>query len=870
MVHINADASQCFLFGGAAPFLPATPVELNCSKLASVTTVAAKTDDSAGLHRLPAESDITANTSQFGLLVDLKAPPSLGVSASPSFSWIVPTSRGLSVGQQQTAFRILVSSYTAGQLAWDSGWVNSSQQSHVRYSASAARLQFAARYRWTLELAVADSDGGTLTVRSGPATFVTMLGAWSGRTKPIWAAAPAAPPLPSAAPPPELPRFSQPAGRFIKPKTDHPTPPGLPGLPGGSLFYERFNDSTVHFVTNCGEHPAWCGEPQQGCYQRLGLWLKASITVSDAYFRGLEYTSGDNFTCADEPDVPRPTPGPPAPAPVGRQSFAMARTEVSLAAAARSAVTAAFVFVTAEEVHTTGVEKPPPDSGLGYDVHARRLLAQYKLFVGGSLIGIGPGRSDDNVSTPYDVFDVSHSVTGGGAGALTIGLQGFNADRTVAKFLLELHIMFANGSKTVHGTNADEWTAFDCSYVFGLGLRGYTARDYRQPQETLNGMLYPRGWAERGFNGSWAPAVERGPFAKQIAPKSTQAISISDQALSSIARTDAHSGRFFFDFGKEIQANLVLQASVPPELAGHIVSVQLGESLRAPGELQFPALTGNLFAASFVLGSGNISLETHEYMEFRFGTISFGNASVADKVKFELRASVVRYPWVEADSAFASSSAVLTSVYDLCKYTLKATSLDTYTGRKSVPPLTLACASPPCLPCPPFALPNDRLRVHADGCGCYCTRFRMQTCIVDSNTRERLPYELDGFIAAKSRLLLQRELSWSRHSFLYNIAYPTWPTEWHQITIKMAHLDWLVTGQKVILSLHQPLLIENTYARFQNATTGLISKPSPTLPTKDIGRSCAPRDTRLCSPPPPLLPCPLFASQMIVFECVLT
>jgi hypothetical protein len=30
-VHVNADASSCFVFGGAAPFLPATPIELNCS-----------------------------------------------------------------------------------------------------------------------------------------------------------------------------------------------------------------------------------------------------------------------------------------------------------------------------------------------------------------------------------------------------------------------------------------------------------------------------------------------------------------------------------------------------------------------------------------------------------------------------------------------------------------------------------------------------------------------------------------------------------------------------------------------------------------------------------------------------------------------
>ena len=30
-VHVNADASNCFVFSGSAPFLPATPIELNCS-----------------------------------------------------------------------------------------------------------------------------------------------------------------------------------------------------------------------------------------------------------------------------------------------------------------------------------------------------------------------------------------------------------------------------------------------------------------------------------------------------------------------------------------------------------------------------------------------------------------------------------------------------------------------------------------------------------------------------------------------------------------------------------------------------------------------------------------------------------------------
>ena len=313
-------------------------------------------------------------------------------------------------------------------------------------------------------------------------------------------------------------------------------------------------------------------------------------------------------------------------------------------------------------------------------------------------------------------------------------------------------------------------------------MSGYTANIYKQPQETINGQTYPRGWLAANFRDSWMPAVEQLPFSRKIVPTSTQAISVSEQQPLSIVPRGSN-GNLFFDFGKEIQATLIIQAQVPPELSGQKVTIQLAESLRAQGELQFPAFTGNRFAATFILGSGNISLETHEYVEFRYGTASFDDSSIAKKVQFKLHASVLHYPWVETDSDFTSSSDVLSGVYNLCRYTLKATSLDTYT---------------------------------------------------DSNTRERLPYELDGFIAAKSRLLLQRELTWARHSFLYNIAYPTWPTEWHQLTVKMAHLDWLTTGQAVIPSKRQPALIQNTYARFQSKTTGLITKPNSSFPSTDI------------------------------------
>ena len=309
-----------------------------------------------------------------GLLVDLKPEPALGVSTRPSFSWIVPSSPALAAGQVQTSYRVLVSgSADFAEAAWDSGAVSGAQQSHVQ---SGAELTAATKYHWKVELRVQDSHGKTLSVSSHVATFVTALTDWDPRTRPIWAAAGDAERADA------LPR-----GRFIKPHTDYPAP--IAGYPGGSMFYQRYNDSTLHFVTNCPEHPEWCGPAQAGCYQHLHQWLGESVTVSDAYFSKLHFRQGDNFTCSQ---APAGQVSPP-----GLKSFAMARTEIRGLASARQAI----VFVTAAEVHTgaSGVDGDMP--GQDADVHARRLLAQYKLFVAGRLIGVGPGRGDDNtVSAP--------------------------------------------------------------------------------------------------------------------------------------------------------------------------------------------------------------------------------------------------------------------------------------------------------------------------------------------------------------------------------------------------------------------------------------------------------------------------------------
>jgi hypothetical protein len=88
---------------------------------------------------------------------------------------------------------------------------------------------------------------------------------------------------------------------------------------------------------------------------------------------------------------------------------------------------------------------------------------------------------------------------------------------------------------------------------------------------------------------------------------------------------------------------------------------------------------------------------------------------------------------------------VLNQVWDLCKYSIKATSF----------------------------------------CGTY----------VDGD-RERIPYEADAYINQLGHYGVAREYSMARHSEEYLINHPTWPTEWILQSVLMAWNDYLYTGNK--------------------------------------------------------------------------
>lgn len=99
--------------------------------------------------------------------------------------------------------------------------------------------------------------------------------------------------------------------------------------------------------------------------------------------------------------------------------------------------------------------------------------------------------------------------------------------------------------------------------------------------------------------------------------------------------------------------------------------------------------------------------------------------------------------WDDGAAAFKSSDPMLDKIWELCRYSIKAT---TFAG------------------------------VYVDG------------------DRERIPYEGDSYLNQLSQYATDRDIHMARDTFDRLMKHPTWPTEWASHMIFMAHADWMHTG----------------------------------------------------------------------------
>ena len=135
-----------------------------------------------------------------------------------------------------------------------------------------------------------------------------------------------------------------------------------------------------------------------------------------------------------------------------------------------------------------------------------------------------------------------------------------------------------------------------------------------------------------------------------------------------------------------------------------------------------------------------------EVTPFRYCEIENYKHPLQDK---DLVRETAFYPFNDFDSHFHSSDTILNQVWDISKYSIKATS---YTG------------------------------VYVDG------------------DRERIPYEADALINQLSHYCVAHDYSMARYTYEYLIRNPTWPTEWHLQSVLMAWEDYMYTGNELSLA----------------------------------------------------------------------
>ncbi len=125
-------------------------------------------------------------------------------------------------------------------------------------------------------------------------------------------------------------------------------------------------------------------------------------------------------------------------------------------------------------------------------------------------------------------------------------------------------------------------------------------------------------------------------------------------------------------------------------------------------------------------------------------------------------------------SQFASSDSVLNQIWDLCKYSIKAT---TFGG------------------------------LYVDG------------------DRERIPYEADAYLNQLSHYSVDKEYAIARKTIEYFMEHPTWPTEWQLHVAMMFYQDYMYTGNTDLIEKYYDQLKYKTLMELSRED-GLISSKS--------------------------------------------
>ncbi|MES2924164.1 MAG: LamG-like jellyroll fold domain-containing protein [Verrucomicrobiota bacterium] len=232
------------------------------------------------------------------------------------------------------------------------------------------------------------------------------------------------------------------------------------------------------------------------------------------------------------------------------------------------------------------------------------------------------------------------------------------------------------------------------------------------------------------------------------------------------------SGNYFIDFGRDGFGYLTVRLN--GSFAGQTMTVNFSEHASGNSVIDAGGSTTNpnTTQSAVALQNGDVTykIRTPDVSGGGINVDGFAGGVVTPFRYVELvncpgvvtaadvRQQVLHVPFSDKAASFSSSDTTLDAVWEMCRYSMKATS---------------------------FA-------------GAY----------VDGD-RERLPYEADAYINQLGHYGVDREFTTARYSYEWLLDHSTWPTEWKLHFPLMAWADYMYTGNTEALAANYSKIVSH-------------------------------------------------------------
>lgn len=368
----------------------------------------------------------------------------------------------------------------------------------------------------------------------------------------------------------------------------------------------------------------------------------------------------------------------------------------------------------------------------GFKGESSAVTRQYafKFSLNGHFVGVGPHFDGFDGKYFYNTFDVSDKLT---AGKNAMGAIAYVLQDK--RFQAQLKIDYADGSSRIIATDGS-WKSLDGTAVFDEG-NGSTGTEvyFTAMSENIDARLYPFGFDLPDFDDSGWLAPTLKPAIENLAPSPVDPVICEEVTPSKVVYKG--NGNYFIDLGREIVGGVRLCVE---GVEGALLTMLYGEELSENNSVKWQMRTGNRYREYFTLKNGPQTVENFGMKNFRY--IEIQNCPVPLTVD-NIRGIALHQAFDEDESYFVSDSTTLNDIYNFCKYSLKATSQDLF---------------------------------------------------VDSQSRERGPYEGDAYINGLSYYSFSRSYSLPRFSNEFLTFHPEWCTEYRQMNVMSYWEDYLYTG----------------------------------------------------------------------------